>query len=96
VKAGEDVLVKSAEFIGWALGGLEREIALTRDRLTALTAEAVKLRARIGTPSPAPAAAKTRPARPASRPARRLPAGKRQRIPAATRARTAGGRKKKG
>jgi hypothetical protein len=34
--------------IGWALGGLEREIAETRDRLAALTAQAAKLRARIG------------------------------------------------
>jgi hypothetical protein len=40
--------MKSAEFIGWALGGLEREIAQTRDRLSALTAEAAKLRARAG------------------------------------------------
>jgi hypothetical protein len=42
------VLLKSAELIGWALGGLEREIAATRDRLTALTAQATKLRARVG------------------------------------------------
>ena len=44
----DDVLFKSAEVIGWALGGLEREIAHTRDRLTALTAQASKLRARLG------------------------------------------------
>ena len=47
-KSGKDVLVKSAEFIGWALGGLEREIAQTRDRLSTLNAQATKLRARLG------------------------------------------------
>jgi hypothetical protein len=40
--------VKSAEFVGWALGGLEREIAQTRERLSALTEHAVKLRSSIG------------------------------------------------
>src|SRR5438067_11819480 len=43
-----DVLIKSAELIGWALGGLEREILETRHRLSALTAQANQLRARIG------------------------------------------------
>lgn len=43
-----DVLFKSAELIGWALGGIEREIASTRDRLSALTAQANQLRARMG------------------------------------------------
>jgi len=47
-KTGEDVLLKSAELIGWALGGLEREIAQTRDRLAALTARANQLRKRVG------------------------------------------------
>jgi hypothetical protein len=42
------VLFKSAEVIGWALGGLEREIALTRERLNALTSQASQLRARLG------------------------------------------------
>ena len=37
-RTSRDVLLKSAEFIGWALGGLEREIAQTRERLAALTA----------------------------------------------------------
>ena len=41
-----DVLLKSAELIGWAIGGIEREIVLTRERLSALTAQAAKLRAR--------------------------------------------------
>jgi hypothetical protein len=43
-----DVLIKSAELIGWALGGIEREIVETRHRLSALTAQASQLRARIG------------------------------------------------
>src|SRR5213079_2896180 len=43
-----DVLIKSAEFIGWALGGIEREILETRHRLSALTAQANQLRARVG------------------------------------------------
>jgi hypothetical protein len=43
-----DVLLKSAELLGWALGGLEREIAQTRDRLASLTKQANKLRARLG------------------------------------------------
>jgi hypothetical protein len=34
--------------IGWALGGLEREIALTRERLGTLTSQANVLRARLG------------------------------------------------
>ena len=51
-KNTQDVLVKSAEFIGWALGGLEREIAQTRERLSSLNAEALKLRARIATKQP--------------------------------------------
>jgi hypothetical protein len=42
------MLMKSAELIGWAIGGLEREISQTRDRLAALTAQAAKLRARAG------------------------------------------------
>ena len=43
-----DVLVKSAELIGWAIGGIEREISQTRERLSALTSQAAKLRARAG------------------------------------------------
>jgi hypothetical protein len=41
-------LLKSAEMIGWALGGLEREIAQTREKLTALTAHASRLRRQLG------------------------------------------------
>lgn len=49
-KTPEEVLIKSAELFGWALGGLEREISQTRERLASLTAQAAKLRARLGRP----------------------------------------------
>ncbi|MEX2663475.1 MAG: hypothetical protein WD227_16210 [Vicinamibacterales bacterium] len=42
-----DVLVKSAEMIGWAIGGIEREIMSTRERLAALTAQANTLRSKL-------------------------------------------------
>jgi hypothetical protein len=51
-----DVLVKSAELIGWAIGGIEREIGQTRERLAALTAQAAKLRARAGLKGPSASA----------------------------------------
>lgn len=47
-KKQSDVLVKSAELIGWAIGGIEREIVQTRERLAALTAQAARLRKRAG------------------------------------------------
>jgi hypothetical protein len=47
-KNPDDVLIRSAELIGWALGGIEREIMDTRKRLTALTAQAAQLRSRVG------------------------------------------------
>jgi hypothetical protein len=47
-KTADDVLLKSAELIGWALGGLEREIVLTKNRLASLTTQAAKLRGRLG------------------------------------------------
>ena len=48
-RKSDEALMKSAEFLGWALGGLEREIAHTRERLAALTAQAARLRQKIGT-----------------------------------------------
>ena len=39
-----DALMTSAEFIGWALGALEREITETRQRLATLTEQARRLR----------------------------------------------------
>ena len=56
-KSSTDVLIKSAELIGWALGGLEREIVETRHRLAALKAQADQLRARLGRKGPRVAAA---------------------------------------
>ena len=47
-KNPDDVLIRSAELIGWALGGIEREIVETKNRLAALTAQANVLRSRIG------------------------------------------------
>lgn len=47
-KDPQDVLIRSAELIGWALGGIEREILETRTRLAALTAQAAQLRQRAG------------------------------------------------
>jgi hypothetical protein len=74
-KSGQEVLVKSAEFIGWALGGLEREIAQTRERLSTLNAEAAKMRAKVSKGVSSSAAAL---AQPASR--RRMSAEARKRI----------------
>ena len=47
-KNPQDVLIRSAELIGWALGGIEREIAETRNKLSALTAQAAQLRSSAG------------------------------------------------
>jgi hypothetical protein len=46
-KNPNDVLIKSAELIGWALGGIEREIVETKQKLSALTAQADELRRRV-------------------------------------------------
>ena len=43
----EAFMVKSGTLLGWALGGVEREIAETRERLSTLMAQATKLRARL-------------------------------------------------
>lgn len=51
-RKSDEVLMKSAEFIGWALGGLEREITHTRERLASLTAQATRLRERVGGGAP--------------------------------------------
>jgi hypothetical protein len=47
-KSRNDAMLKSAELLGWAIGGLEREIIQTKERLASLTAQAAKLRARAG------------------------------------------------
>ncbi len=56
-KKNEPLIVKSAEMLGWALGGIEREIVQTRERLAVLTQQAAKLRAQVGA---RPATAKER------------------------------------
>ena len=92
------VLMKSAELIGWALGGLEREIAQTRDRLSSLTAQATKLRKRLGSRLGRPATAdgassSTRSGRGKRR--RRMSAEGRKRISEAMKKRWAEHRRKK-
>jgi hypothetical protein len=56
-KDPQDVLIRSAELIGWALGGIEREILETRKRLASLTAQAAQLRQRAGRKATGAAAA---------------------------------------
>lgn len=91
----DDVLLKSAEMIGWALGGLEREITATRERLSALTAQAAKLRTRLG--SKGAAAAATAATGPAGRKRRRrMSAEARKRISEMMKKRWAERRKAKG
>ena len=56
-RSNADALMSSAEFIGWALGALEREITETRQRLATLTEQARRLRSgRAGRGGPAAAA----------------------------------------
>ena len=47
-KNPNDVLIRSAELIGWALGGIEREILDTKHKLASLTAQAAQLRHKAG------------------------------------------------
>lgn len=74
-------LIRSAELIGWALGGIEREIVETRNRLGALTAQAAKLRKSVGgrvSQAVASASTAAKPARPRRR--RKMSAEGRKRI----------------
>ena len=66
-KTNEDVLIKSAEVIGWALGGIEREISMTRERLASLTAQASSLRSRLAGGGASPAAQPSETAEPGGR-----------------------------
>ena len=97
-----NVLLRSAELIGWALGGLEREIVETRQKLEALTRQAAQLRARAGRSSVkgrGPAAAATfdepgvQPAVPSKK--REMSAAARKRISDRQKKRWAEWRKKK-
>lgn len=98
-KNTEDVLIKSAEMIGWALGGLEREISQTKERLAALTAQAAKLRERIGRTRGASPVAAPNAAQPGAAPRRtrrRMSAEARKRISEMMKKRWAERRKAKG
>ena len=81
-KRSDSVLFNSAEWIGWALGGLEREIAETRERLAMLNAQAAKLRGRVGVAAKrgVAAAVAASSSAPAARPRRRMSAEGRKRI----------------
>lgn len=81
-KRSDSVLFKSAEWIGWALGGLEREIAETRERLALLNAQAAKLRGRVGIAAKrgVAAAVAASSSTPTARPRRRMSAEGRKRI----------------
>lgn len=90
-KRYSDVMTRSAEFIGWALGGIEREIVETRSRLAQLTAQAAQLRSRLGRRGHIAAAAADVMAAdaPPTRKRRRLSKEARERIAAAQRKRWA-------
>ena len=75
----ENALIRSAELIGWALGGIEREIVETRNRLAALTAQAAKLRKQAGGKA-APAADTAAPKAAGGQRKRRMSAEGRKRI----------------
>jgi hypothetical protein len=81
-KRSDSVLFKSAEWIGWALGGLEREIAETRERLALLNVQAAKLRGRVGIAAKrgVAAAVAASSSTPTARPRRRMSAEGRKRI----------------
>jgi hypothetical protein len=93
-KNADGALLKSAELIGWALGGLEREIVETKNRLSALTTQATALRKRIGTR--AVAAVEAGAARASARKRRNLSPEARKRISDRMKKRWAEYRKTKG
>jgi hypothetical protein len=68
--------------VGWALGGLEREIAQTKERLAALNEQATKLRSRLGVAARrgVEAAVAASSAEPSSRRRRKMSAEGRKRI----------------
>jgi hypothetical protein len=82
------VLLKSAEFIGWALGGLELRSRNAR-ALAALTAQAHRLREKVGTSAPSPESVGRRQRR------RQLSAAARKRISEGMRRRWAERKKEK-
>jgi len=87
--SAENALIRSAELIGWALGGIEREIVETRNRLTALTAQAAKLRKQVGRKVAQVADAAAQPKAASGRRKRRMSAEGRKRIAEAAKRRWA-------
>ena len=96
---GGDVLLRSAELIGWAIGGLEREIVETRQKLESLTRQAALLRSRTSTGSqrrgPAAAATFDEPGTQAAPKRRQMSPAARKRISDMQKKRWAEWRKKK-
>ena len=78
--SAENVLIRSAELIGWALGGIEREIVETRHRLAALTAQAARLRKQAGRKAAQPADSAAAPKAAGGQRKRRMSAEGRKRI----------------
>jgi len=76
------MLLRSAEFVGWALGGLEREIIQTRERLASLTSQAAKLRGRLGRGGETVGAATSERSEPSRRKRRPMSAAARKRMSA--------------
>ena len=79
-KASDDVLFKSTEWARWALAGLEREIADTKERLALLNDQAAKLRTRLGATSRSAAVSAASSAEPRRRRRGTMSAEGRQRI----------------
>jgi hypothetical protein len=87
--SAERALIRSAELMGWALGGIEREIVETRNRLAALTAQAAKLRKQAGRKTATAAATTAAPKTASRRRKRRMSAEGRKRIAEAAKRRWA-------
>jgi hypothetical protein len=84
------------EILAWALHGVEREIALTRERLAHLTDQARRLRARVGTVAAQVAEPVRKAVTPARKRKRKLTAEGRRRIIEAVKRRWAAQKKGKG
>jgi hypothetical protein len=87
--SAENALIRSAELIGWALGGIEREIFETRARLAALTTQATRLRKQAGRKAVQAADTAAQPKAASGRRRRRMSAEGRKRIAEAAKRRWA-------
>jgi hypothetical protein len=95
-KARRRLSSTAPEILAWALHGIEREIALTRDRLAHLTIQARKMRARVGTAAAQVAEPVRKAVAPARKRRRKLTAEGRRRIIEAVKRRWAAQKKAKG